>query len=448
MNKFFRLFLIVTLVIAFVAGISKAVKIQSVTGMGDMRGRVVGARLVKDGRSPYYYCWYPGDSMRYFEGAILDSPRVTVKRVSSVTASPAILRAMIPFVEYHEYQIDWGSFILFHCLFMIGIGLALYYTPRKHWHITLLLLIPFVLTDGWYNHTLAIQYYLLFGFLFLLISLLLFNKKEALAGLLLAVLILFRPNAIVFLLPFFIAGFKYRKFILATTTGIIVYAVAALLNPFEKSLWQDYFESLKGHEAIHMRDSGPIVYSKDQFPTLPLLPRTFEGEDYHKLDSLNRIADIKVYPEAASFKQAYKAVVGHNPPKVILQLLLLISVGVIGLRLALVSRKKGKASTPEYKLVIAGLLFYFLSSFFSTIVTASYQFPQWWVMGFLYAIFLPRIPRLALVLFVSGVVFNFYIMPDFKGRHLISEVLVLLSAVWVLFAPDKETSGYTHKHFQ
>jgi hypothetical protein len=33
---------------------------------GDLRNRVVGARLIYDGKSPYFYKWQPQDGMRYY----------------------------------------------------------------------------------------------------------------------------------------------------------------------------------------------------------------------------------------------------------------------------------------------------------------------------------------------------------------------------------------------
>ena len=34
---------------------------------GDLRNRVVGARLIHDGQSPYFYKWKPQDGMRYYD---------------------------------------------------------------------------------------------------------------------------------------------------------------------------------------------------------------------------------------------------------------------------------------------------------------------------------------------------------------------------------------------
>ena len=51
---------------------------------GDLRNRVVGARLQLDGQSPYFYHWKAGDSERYYDWNN-NSP---VAQISNVTATP------------------------------------------------------------------------------------------------------------------------------------------------------------------------------------------------------------------------------------------------------------------------------------------------------------------------------------------------------------------------
>jgi hypothetical protein len=169
-----------------------------------------------------------------------------------------------------------------------------------------------------------------------------------------------------------------------------------------------------------------------------MLPRNFEGTDYLKLDSLMRLENFHINKEASNFKNGYEAVTGHYPPVIILQALLLLSVAVIMILLFYRFRKNGKASVPPYKLAIAGLLFYFLSNFFSTVSTVPYHLPQWWAVAVLYAIFASRIPRSALILFIAGILLNNHFAPDFKGRHLLAEMILLCSAMVVVFFPERK----------
>lgn len=419
------------LIIAF--GTWRSAQLQYQTGMGDMRGRVVGARLVKEGKLPYYYTWHPGDSLKYFFNQLIDTQRVLPPPVSGLTASPAFLQALGPVAFLPQYQIDWGAFILFHIFFLIGITLALRYSQKQNRPYVLLILVPMIITDGWLGNFVTVQYYMLFGFLLFMISWLLLRKQEIIAGILFAILILWRPTTLMFAFPFVIFGLKYIRFLSGTFVTLAIYALVVLSSPFQKSLWQQYFVALKAHQAIHMSDT--YTESPNRIETLQFLPNPFEEEDYFRLDSIQKAHPIYVYPEASSFKSAYNSVLGHKPPASLLLSLLVISIGSIWLWLFLKFRKEKNDADVEYKIILAGMLFYFLSSFFSSITSASYQFPQWWAVAAIFGIFYHRIPKGAYVLFFIGLVLNFYMLPGFKGKHFLSEIFLLLATFWAAVAP-------------
>jgi hypothetical protein len=221
MNKALRFFLFAILSLVFIFGVYYSARIQAITGMGDFRSRVVGARHIMDGRSPYYNSWYPGDPLRYFSGSYVDTPRVK-NELANLTVSPPMLHALGLFANADEYKIDWGLFICFHLFFVISIALALYYTPRKRWPLCLSLLIPFVVTDGWIYHFYVVQHYMLYGFMLLINALLLLKNKQIAAGVLFTILFLFRLNTLLFALPFLLLGWRYRKFFITSFTGVFI----------------------------------------------------------------------------------------------------------------------------------------------------------------------------------------------------------------------------------
>lgn len=436
MKKAIRIPLLCLLVLAFIVGVWYSGHIQSITGMGDFRSRVVGARQIIDGHSPYYYSWYPGDSLRYFSGSVVDTPRVKEKELANLTASPVMLRAFTLFANADEYKIDWGLFITFHLFFLISIGLALYYSPPKKRWLTLLLLVPLVLTDGWIYHFYVVQHYMLYGFMLMLIALLLIRNKQIAAGIVFALLFLFRLNTLLFALPFLLLGWRYRKFFITSFMGVALYAAFALVNRFEKSLWMDYFSSLKIHQAHQMIENVPAT--QGNLYTLPLLPRPFEGTDYMRLDSLMQREHFHINKESSNFKNAYEAATGHYPPAIVLQALLLAGVVMVLAWYFYRLRRSGPAALPPYQLAMAGLLLYFLSNFFSTVSTVPYHLPQWWAVGVLFAIFCDRIPKVALVLFLLGILLNNHLAPDFRGRHLLAEMILLASAAITVFLPERK----------
>jgi len=420
--------------LVFVAGTWRSAQLQYQTGFGDMRGRVVGARLVRDGKLPYYYTWRPGDPLKYFFNQMVDTstgPRPA--QVSALTASPAFLQMIGPIAFQPEYVIDWGSFILFHAFFLISILLAMRYCAPDSRCYVLLAMLPIILTDGWLGNFVTVQYYMLFGFLFLLIALLLLRKKEIVAGLLFALLILLRPNALVFAFPLVIFGFRYLRFLSTAAVGVALYALFVLASPFQKSVWKEYFAALKEHQAIHMSET--FKEPEHRVPGLRFLPRPFEGVDYHGLDSIQANHPIYVHPEASGFKSAYNSVTGHKPPVALLLGLLCLSAGAVWLRLWMKYRNRDADEEAVYRVILAGLLFYFLSSFFSSITAASYQFPQWWAVAALFGIFYHRIPKGAYILFLLGIALNLYLLSGFRGKHFLSEILLLAATSWAIIAP-------------
>jgi hypothetical protein len=443
MNKVLRISIIALLALIFIFGIKYSAHIQSITGMGDLRSRIVGSRYIKDGQSPYYHSWYPGDSLRYYSGSYVDTPRVKEKELANLTTSPAMLRAMTVFADADEYKIDWGFFITFHIFFIISIVLALFYTPAKKRLLCLFLFVPFIITDGWIYHFYVVQHYIPFGFLLTIIILLLLKNKQIAAGVLFAILFLLRLNTLLFAIPFLLLAYHYRRFLVTSFSCVAIYAVFVLLSPFEKTLWLDYFSSLKIHQAEQMVENVPAI--QGDFYTLPLLPRNFEGTDYIKLDSLMRQENFRINKESSNFKDAYEAVTGHYPSILALQMLLISSVAIILLWYIFQIRKKGKEIAPTYKLAITGLLFYFLSNFFSTVAIVPYHLPQWWAMAVIYAIFAERIPKMTIILFLVGILLNNHFAPDFKGRHLLAEMLLLASALAAVFIPEKRTGSDTEQ---
>src|SRR5580692_10572241 len=57
----------------------------------DLRNRIVGARLVEDGRDPYTYKWKTGDGIRYYDPKNFDDHHTSV-----ITVSPFFLHLLSP----------------------------------------------------------------------------------------------------------------------------------------------------------------------------------------------------------------------------------------------------------------------------------------------------------------------------------------------------------------
>src|SRR6187549_2846741 len=64
---------------------------------GDLRNRVVGARLQKDGKDPYFYKWKKEDGFRYFDPAN-QGPLA----VSNITATPFFHDLLFPVCNWPQ----------------------------------------------------------------------------------------------------------------------------------------------------------------------------------------------------------------------------------------------------------------------------------------------------------------------------------------------------------
>src|ERR1044071_6281791 len=68
---------------------------------GDLRNRVVGARLQKDGRLPYFYKWAPQDGLRYYDPQNFDT-----LKVSNITATPFLHQLLYPIADKPQRTIS------------------------------------------------------------------------------------------------------------------------------------------------------------------------------------------------------------------------------------------------------------------------------------------------------------------------------------------------------
>jgi hypothetical protein len=95
---------------------------------GDLRGRVVGARLIKDGKSPYFYKWKKEDSTRYYDPA-----NFTTFKVSNLTGTPFLHHLLFPLAELPERRISliWLTFEYFIFFGMVALALLYCNTDRQ-----------------------------------------------------------------------------------------------------------------------------------------------------------------------------------------------------------------------------------------------------------------------------------------------------------------------------
>lgn len=244
---------------------------------GDLRNRIVGARLQKDGIPPYFYKWKKADGLRYYDPQNFDT-----LKVSNITATPFFHELLYPLAELPQRTISKAWLLIEYILFFLITILFIYLTKNKQQKFAVIITALFFLyLNAWKSHIAAGQIYLVFTFFFTLFFFFIRKKNDymraILTGICAAILFLIRPNTIFFLLPFLPfarkSSFTYKMVLCISVLVTIVFASGSLN---ERLYWQDFryamIEQLKSHQEL-----GAAVQYNEPNPGLI----TWEGWNMH-----------------------------------------------------------------------------------------------------------------------------------------------------------------------
>jgi hypothetical protein len=268
----------------------------------DLRNRVVGARLQKDGRLPYFYHWQEQDGIRYFDP---NNSNHSDSGVSNITSSPLFHQLMYPICDLQQKTISWIWLAFQYLLLTAMIAVACSITENRNIQWMMLNAgILFTLTEAWKCLILTGQNYFFFAFLVMcIISGILSNKKSGalIAGILLTLWILNRPIGLIVLLPLLLL-YKHRKFFFFTTfVSVALYAIFVMSSSFERALWKNYLQGMRGQVHAHQ------VFEKTEKKRLPSSKITsIEGIDLEQADRNSLNNPVKVYSENGNFFVIYR----------------------------------------------------------------------------------------------------------------------------------------------
>ena len=170
----YHLLNILILGIVIFHSVQRDIKLESHNAC-DLRNRVIGARLEKDGKLPYAYAWIPSDGMRYYDP---HNPN-NGSGPSSITASPFFHQLMWPIADWPERTISrfWVflSYLVLAGMILMTCGMTS--KPRLKWLVvnTGILL---TLTHSWQSQISTGQLYLFEGFLISLVSFALVRNRR------------------------------------------------------------------------------------------------------------------------------------------------------------------------------------------------------------------------------------------------------------------------------
>jgi len=339
---------------------------------GDLRYRVVGARLVRDGHLPYQYKWKPGDGFRYYDPDNFDT-----LKAANITVSPFYLHLLAPIADLPQSEIINIWLISEYGILAMMTVLALCWaktTGQKQTVLAFALL--FLLTNAWKLHIAYGQTYLWVPAIAMLFYACLRQPPRFVwgmaAGAVAAALVLIRPNTIVFFLPFLFLARRYpRSWWLALAIPPLLLAGWTVSNKTERELWWGYNELVQEYEKWS-QGLGPATANNAPDPRFA----HWEGIDKPLADSLSVHATEKIYTENGNAFVGVKSIFHWQPPPTfwIAAMLILIAAAMA----AFYNRHRPFAALPLEQIAIFAFCGYMITDLLSPI----YRHQYYTVQGF------------------------------------------------------------------
>jgi hypothetical protein len=386
---------------------------------GDLRNRIVGSRIIKDGGSPYFYKWKKGSGFRYYDPNNFDAWR------PSITASTPFLHQLLtPLVEMPQARISkWWlviEYLMLTAMVLLFLGQAR--TTRQKQAVLLVGLL-FLLTNAWERHTSFGETYLCIPF-FATLFYVCWRKIDkplwaAAAGIAAASLVLVRTNTLLFFIPFiFLVRNIQRRSLVAFFLPVTMLAGWTLLDRHELYLWQDYSRMLSEQIRIHQGLEVPRQQN-DPDPKFSI----WEEVDMQAADELIRTDPVTVYSENGNAFVIYEHLFHRKlPVPVLYSLALLVIVCLAAIFYYL--RRSGKALDAPHT-AIFGFCLYMISDLFSPVHRHQYYTVQWLFPLLLAAALFSRPLRSYYILLLTALLLNCVHLPIIKMGNTIGEYLML-----------------------
>lgn len=396
----------------------------------DLRNRVVGARLEKDGRLPYNYYFRPADGLRYFD---FQNQNIDSSGASNATASPFFHQLLYPICDLPQGTISkiWlflQYIFLASMIFMISTLTGNTKEKLLIWNLGIL----FTITEAWKNLVKCGQLYLFVAFLIgCIITGLLSNKKSGivLAGICAVVFILTRPFGIIFLIPFIIFYRKYILFLSVSFSGMLIYLLFVLNSPYEKSLYANYVSRMKMHVQYHQL---VLTNPRGILNTNTFFLKKFEGIDFEDVDRQINEHPIKIYSENGNIFLLYYYLT-HK--KLSLAWLFFLAASTILILCVLFYFTSRKYPIQLMQMLLFGFTIYMVVDLFSPVTRHQYNTVQWFPLVLSGSLVLPGWTNKIFLLLLVGLMLNIVNFSWLPMRHTLGEFCWLAGMVLIIFSP-------------
>ncbi len=409
----------------------------------DLRNRIVGARLQKDGKMPYFYKWKPADGLRYYNPQNFDT-----LKVSTSTASPYFHQLLYPVADMQQRTISRLWVFLQYVLLFIMTGMALTFTTSITQKIAVLAMpVSFLFTEAWINLIAPGQLYLFIPFLAL--ACYFFLRRSAniaaalLAGFCAVSLVLIRPNTGLAFLPFiFIAGRYSLRYKIAFFVPVILLLGYIAGNEHQRALWAEYGESLSEQVKLH-QDLGPATQQNEKDPKFA----SWEGWNTAEIEAETAKSSYVNYSENGNFFVLVRDLFGIH---LSIAFLSVASFSLIFIMLLLFYFFCRKSGFHIYNLAILGFCLYMTSDLFSPVYRHQYYTVQWFFPLLLAASGYVKNKnyKWIYVAIVAGIILNIINSPYIKMEHTIGEYIIFAALLLLAFVYNSRQQLNPHFHTQ
>jgi hypothetical protein len=415
---------------------------------GDLRNRIVGARLQKDGKLPYHYHWQTSDGIRYYNSdedlwlspdGLRQDKIPMVSDVNKITASPFFHELLYPVCDLPQRTLSriwlWLQYILLVC--MIGMISGLTNINREKW-LLLNVGILFTATEAWKNLIAAGQIYLFEAFLMTcILTALVKNKKFGiiLGGVCAAVFILTRPIGIVIFIPFLFYIKKNTLFLISAFSGLIIYGIFIFVSPNEKALYNDYQSGMKMQVQLHQDAANglpPVHIGIDsKFSNI-------EGFDIAEVHRLSDMHPVKVFIENGNIFVIYYKIFHKKLPLSMMIGGLAFIVCILSILFLLHIRKY---PAQILQILLFGFTLYMIAELFNPIYRRQYNTVQWFPLVLAGLLLLRDWKNKTFILIILGLILNIVNFEWLPMRHTLGEFCWLAALLLLVFSTNTKQAA-------
>jgi hypothetical protein len=395
---------------------------------GDLRNRIVGSRLQMDGISPYFYRWKPSDGLRYYDWNNASNNL----KISNITATPFFHQVISPVANYPQYTISKIWLACNYLVLIIMITMALRLCINRYQQMAVIFTgILFLFSYGWTHNIVNGQMYLAIPLLCMSFYFMLTRKpiliNAMLAGIFAMSLILIRPTAVVFLLPFLLL---VRSFTLKYKIALVIPGLLLMLIAFSsensRRYWKDYQLAMKDHVKVHQK----LQVDTQDFKYVPIIMQ-WEGWDRDKIIEAEKFEYYKVNGANGNVFVFLNKFSNVRTP---IWLLGVLCVGSMAIIIFLYFKQNNwKPASGLFTIAIFGFILYMFTDLFSPVHRGHYNAGQWIFPLLLTASAWTKWMNKYLVIGVlTGLILNSLMFSMFPMQQSIGEYLICISLIGLL----------------